>query len=126
MAQLITLTPTPITVSATGKENLWEAFDMSMFDMLDMTLGILSSSGGTAGNNTIQLITSMQREIEDNSWIATSTNFANVAYNATYPNWQLINLNMGFLRYMRWNVSGLATGATITFIIQGMARRYSG
>ena len=127
MADLITPTPTPVKVTAAGKMNLFDAIDVAAYDMLDLQLLLVAATGTiSSGSLQIKIITGMQRQVEDNSWLVTPTNFDDLSSLPSLPKSYLKTLNMGFLKYIRWSVEQWpASGLTdITFLIRGIARSY--
>ena len=122
MASIIQLTSgQPVIVTAAPTfQPLFEAIDISGFDILDLELGVVGLVGG--GSATIKVVTGMQTQVEDASWV-TAIAFTAVS---TSPSYELITKNLGLLRYVRWEVSALSgTTPSVTFWIRGMARKYS-
>jgi hypothetical protein len=121
MATVIDLTPgQPVVVAPGGSatnQNLTQAIDVSAFDMLDLQLVVLTAPG-TGG--LVTLITGMQTQSED-GWKALSTPSSYWTSAAVGTYLQLFDRN--FLRYVRWSVAS-GTGASISFYIRGMGRKY--
>jgi hypothetical protein len=133
MATELYITPSqPVTVTAiTGtlafKQNLWESVDVSSYDILDLEFVIVAANVGSTTAH-FGLTTGMQTQTEDGWW-------SNIAGG---PNLDIINaagisagtlfktFNLGFLKYVRWNISGLNVNDTVTFYIRGMGRRLAG
>src|SRR5437660_864086 len=125
MATIISLTPAqPVTVigpmGATTRQNLWDVFDTSPFDYFDLQLGVTAITGSGIA---IELDTSMQIEVDDTSWIQPATPVVWSSLGSA-PFYALKTLDKGFLRYLRWNVSTMTGGQSITFWIRGIGRRY--
>jgi hypothetical protein len=130
MADILTVTPTPIQVTGATKMNMWDAIDVGAYDILDLQLLLVASTGSyTSGSFTCQLLTSMQRQVDDGSWTATtftSGNWTISSWPGSFPSGYPAVQDKGFLRYLRWNVTSLPTGITsVTFFIRGMARKYA-
>ena len=126
MATAIALTAQPIVAlsSSFTSQNLWEALDVSNYDVLDLELGIVAASGGTpSGSITVQLMTPMQRQVDNASWIVPATNFANVSSGGSFPAWQIQTFEFGLLRYVRWKVSAFGGFTNLTLSIKGMGRK---
>jgi hypothetical protein len=119
MADIITLTPQPVRVTATGLQPIYLSLDIGAYDFLDMELGITNLEG-TSPNVTVELWTGMQTQT-DNGWVQLYQ-FPNQSANNT---WLKQNIPNGLLRYLRWNVTALGgTGPAATFFIRGMGRAY--
>ncbi len=135
MADIIDLTPSePATVSFTLNgagptlQNLWDAFDVSKYDVLDLELGIVNI-GGTLGTVTIDLYTGMQIQTED-GWVQVKNVTTGVSIWGTglaVGAYVLASQSLGFLRYIRWQVTTpLSAGQSVTFFIRGIGRTYAG
>lgn len=119
MADMFTLTPQPVRVTATGFQPIYLALDIGAYDFLDAELGILNLEG-TSPTVTVELWTAMQNQVDDGyvqcfAWTNQTT--TNTWIRATGVN--------GLLRYLRWKVTTLGgTSPAATFSIRGMARAY--
>ena len=54
MADVFTLTPQPVRVTATGFQPIYLALDAGAFDLIDIELGIISLEG-TTPNVTVEV-----------------------------------------------------------------------
>jgi hypothetical protein len=70
MATAIVVTPQPIRVTAITKQPLWQAYDVSELDVLDLIA--VCTVEGTPGSLNIRLWFGMQMETEA-GWFVTST-----------------------------------------------------
>src|SRR2546429_545486 len=120
MADIITLTQQPIRITATARQNAWAAVDVSGYDILDMEL--VCTVEGTSTTLQFNIFTGMHFQSDD-GWFVTATTFPNIA--ATGVVIKPLTLTGGFLRYIRWDVSGFAGLTAVTFFMRGMARRYA-
>ncbi len=124
MATTINITPLqPVVLSVSNplKMNLWDAVDVSAFDVLDLELNVLVVGGGLV-NVQIDLITGMQKQTED-GWGVVPAGGAWGALPAGSV--VLKTFDKGFLKYVRWQCStGLGGANTATFYLRGQGRRY--
>ncbi len=133
MAELIALTTQPVTLTGNTNQNLWSAVEVPHCDMLDLQLGVVATTGSMTGTLSIRVLTGVQTLTDDNSWVVAQTRsganvFADITLNGlTLPYWTSASVNMGFTRYLRWSLInwGLNGLSSVTFVVQGMARRYA-
>ena len=111
------LTSGPIRVAATGKQPLAAVLDLGDYRELDVLLSALSLEGTAGPAASIRLLTHFCNKCED-GWVVATT-FTVVNASSTY---EMKQIN-AFLRYLRWEVSGLAgAGPAITFAIAGVGK----
>ena len=107
----------PIRVTATGRQTLQDALDVSAFDSADVLMWLEQVDGG--GSVTVELITGMQKERED-GWVSLGS-FGALSMAST-PRGVKLQVT-GLLKYMRWNVSAIGAPATFAiFSLSGMLR----
>jgi hypothetical protein len=136
MADLIVVTPAPVVLvlgAGTGASkglDLRLAIDISRWDIVDLSVGLLSIS--TSADFSIEFLSSMQMDNEDASWglldasPAGSIGKFTLSGPITAPTYKTISLpgnNPGPLRYMRWRVYASSGTPTVTFVISGLGRR---
>ena len=110
-----TLTPQPIRASATGKQPLASALDVSGYKNGEAYLYVPAFEGTPALSLTVRIIGGWQTDTED-GWLVINTFTAVTASSAT-P----IHINLAFLPpFIRWEVSAIAgAGALAAFTITG-------
>lgn len=114
--QAVTVGP---TTTLPFKQNLWDVLDVGNFDILDVEVGILALSGSSP-TATIQIETSAQNSQDDASWIP----LTGLTWTPTATGYSVKPQVGGFLRYIRYNLTTLTGGGSVTFVIRGMGRRY--
>ncbi len=120
MADMFTLTPQPVRVTATGFQPIYLVLDVGAYDFFDAQLGILNLEGTASPNATIELWTGMQNQTDD-GYVQL---FAWGNQNTTNT-WIRQGGISGMLRYLRWKVTALGgTTPAVTFSIRGMMRAY--
>jgi hypothetical protein len=132
MGSILQVTPSqPVTISGTAgtftqSQALAEAVDVAAHDILDLQLGVVNLPT-TVTNVQISIITSMQNQIDDVSWVtvAAFTWTVTPAQLGTANAFPLKTFNLGFLRYVRWTATVTGAGSvSATFWIRGIARKY--
>jgi hypothetical protein len=117
LADEFTLTPQPVRVTATGKQLIREALDVSAYDQADV-LPFVAALEGTTPSVTVRIITGMQVASED-GWVVAGTFSA-----VTAGNTPLKISCPGLLKFLRWEVSAISgSGAAAAFTVSGMLRR---
>jgi hypothetical protein len=115
----IQLTRFPQKCIAVGKQFFWEAVDLGGdLRVLDLTLSVTALSGQTP-TVTIAVLTSVQDDVEE-GW-ATLETFDQVDGQAGADQTKR-KVMVGALRYVRFHVTQLGTGASCYFSIEGEAR----
>jgi hypothetical protein len=120
MADMFTLTPQPVRVTAVGFQPIYLALDIGAYDFMDVQLGILGLEG-TSPTATVELWTAMQNQTDD-GWVQA---FA-WTNQSTTNTWIKGTVSSGLLRYLRWKLTTLGGSGSpaVTFSIRGMARAY--
>lgn len=113
--RVIELSP-PVRIAAPGGQDLRLALDVSMFDEIDLELQVVGLEGSGA-DVTVDIQTGMQTH-SGTGWSIVAT-----FLRATSLSSEKKTLD-GFLRYIRWRVSGL-NGTAATFLITGIGRTWS-
>jgi hypothetical protein len=118
MATVFTLTPQPVRVTATGRQQLFLATDMSGYDALDVEVACMIE--GTSTNAQINLVTGMQIDVDD-GWVVTPSTFP--AISGSGQQFAKVTIGSGMLQFIRWDVSSMGGASAITFFIRGIARQ---
>jgi hypothetical protein len=110
---------------ATSRTDPGEGSDVGRWgDELDLQLTVVGFSGQPCD---VYLITSMQKDVEDDTWDtanAPATQFSTVSATGVKNAHLASGGNKPLLRYLRWKVvSTAAQSITITFTLTGIARR---
>lgn len=123
MGQIVTLTDKPVRVTlVTDAQELRLATDVLEFDEIDFVLLALAVEGTASPSITIALDTGMQID-STNGWNSPAA-FAFAAKTAS--NSSEIKNFKNFGRFLRWKVSAISgTNPALTFIIQGVGRRWA-
>ena len=121
MANRIELTPfQPVqATAATTKQAVYDAVEVLGYDAMDFQLGVVQYA--TFTNATFTIETSMQNELDDESWKTVAT-FTAVT---TAPTYEIKSVDKGFLRYVRWKVVTTGGAGSLHFWIRGIGRRYA-
>ncbi|MBI5515851.1 MAG: hypothetical protein HY909_18860 [Deltaproteobacteria bacterium] len=110
----------------TAVQPLDQALDVSGYEELDLQLNVVGFSGQ---NCNVYLITSMQKDVEDETWDeanAPATQFAPISGTGVKNAVLASSGNKPLLRYIRWKaVSTAQVSTTLTFTLTGIARRRS-
>jgi hypothetical protein len=112
------LTGNLIRVTATGKQPLLLALDVSAYDEATLQLGVLSLDGSTP-SVTVRILTSMHNETEE-GWVLAGAFTAQTSA----PSFDKLEIKE-LLKYIRWEVIAFQGGGSATFSICGMLRKWS-
>ena len=111
------LTKPVARVTATGKQPLAEALDVSAYDYIDAELGVHSLTGTDI---TVEIITGMQKDTES-GWVPLLT-FTSVTQNDIFEPMSTVGTGK-MLKYIRWNVSIFTAPTAAVFSVWGMLRK---
>ncbi len=125
MADLITLTATPVRVTSGagggGMSQLWSARDISAYNFLEIDVMIIGWEGASgSGLAQFRLMTGFQRESPTDWYVGASAAIPQGLSHMRFlvDGWQF--------RYLSWRCESLANASAATFWIRGMARYPNG
>jgi hypothetical protein len=118
----IRFTRAPQKCVATGRQLFWKAIDLGGdLRVLDVQLSVYALSGGASPKVTISVLTSCHDDA-DLGW-ATLGTFTSVDGQAGADQTETMVM-VGALRYVRFEVTSLGSGASCYFTIDGQARTH--
>lgn len=106
------------TVDQTTTQDLSQTLEVGRYVRLDLALGFFRVDAGTA---TFEILTSMQREVVDESWVSAGT-FTTPANQGAWTTLSFPTSGKTLLRYVRWRVTLSGGAKEVSFKIWGLAR----
>ena len=120
MRQEIHVTGKILRKTASATQEITEVREVLAFDKIEFFLRVYGVEG-TSPTVDVTIETSMQNELDDESWKTVAT-FTAVT---TAPTYEIKSVDMGFLRYVRWKVVTTGGAGSLHFWIRGIGRRYA-
>jgi hypothetical protein len=120
MADLFVLAPPETRVTGTTEQPLYLAREVLEYDELFLKT-FFSGCRDSGGTLTVVVDTGMHLE-NTQGWITLYTDTFSAVLPGAYANHFLTKGT--FLRYLRWRVTSYSVGASASFWIAGIARRY--